>query len=72
MSNKSIVLLVIVGVIIAALIAGSIMMVDIVTVHGNEVGVLETWKEGVVDEPNVPKTYILIPGFMKELYIYDL
>ena len=72
MSNKSIVLLVGVGVIIAALIAGSIMMVDIVTVHGNEVGVLETWQDGVVNEPKVPKTYILIPGFMKEIYIYDV
>ena len=72
MSNKSIVSLVVVGAIITALIAVSMTMVDIVTVHGNEVGVLETWQDGVVNEPKVPKTYILIPGFMKEIYIYDV
>ena len=72
MSNKLIGLLVVVGVIIAALTAVSIMTVDITTVHGNEIGVLETWQDGVVDEPKIPKTYILIPGFMKEIYIYDV
>ena len=72
MSNNSIVLLVVVGVIIAALIAVSIVTVDITTVRGNEVGVLETWKDGVLDEPKLPKTYMLIPGFMKEVYIYDV
>jgi len=72
MSNKSVVSLVVVGVIIAALTAVSIMAVDITTVHGNEIGVLETWRDGVVDEAKAPKTYILIPGFMKEIYIYDV
>ncbi len=72
MSNKSVVSLVVVGVIIVALITGSSLMVDIVTVRGNEVGVLETWQDGVLDEPKIPKTYILTPGFMKEIYIYDV
>ena len=72
MSNKSIVLLVVVGVIIVALISGSMVMVDIVTVEGNEIGVLETWAEGVVTEARTPKTYILMPGFMKQIFLYDV
>jgi len=72
MSNKSIVSLVAVGAIIAALIAVSIMMVDVITVQGNQIGVLETWAEGVIPEPKMPKTYVLIPGFMKRVYTYDV
>ena len=72
MSSKSIVLLVVVGVIIAAIISVSILMVEIVTVEGNEIGVLETWAKGVEEEPKLPKTYVLIPGFMKRIFVYDV
>ena len=72
MSPKSIVSLVVVGLIIVALVAVSILMVDIVTVAGNQIGVLETWKDGVVEPAKQPKTYVLIPGFMKKIYTYDV
>ena len=68
MSNKSIITLVVMGVIIVALIAVSSIMVDIITVEGNQIGVLETWADGVADEPKLPKTYVLIPGFMKKIF----
>ena len=69
MSSKSIIALVVMGIIIVALIAVSIVMVEIVTVEGHEIGVLETWADGVVEEPRLPKTYILIPGFTKKIFI---
>lgn len=48
------------------------VLMDITTVQGNEVGVLETWKDGVIDEAHAAKTYILFPGFMKEMYKYPI
>jgi regulator of protease activity HflC (stomatin/prohibitin superfamily) len=44
--------------------------VDIHTVHGNEMGVKETWSGGVIAEAFHPKTYVLIPGFSQEIFNY--
>lgn len=49
-----------------------LLTVDIVTVRGDEVGVKETWSEGVVDEVYPPKTYFLIPGFSQNMYTYKI
>jgi len=70
--NRSHINLIVVGVIILVLLAVSMMLVDIVTVEGNEVGVMETWGEGVVPQWLPPKTYVLIPGFMKRIFKYDV
>lgn len=40
------------------------------TVEGNEIGVLETWSDGVANEPLTPKTYVFFPGFNKSVYTY--
>lgn len=56
---------VIVGVIIAAL-----LFIKIRTVEGNEIGVLETWDEGVSEKPLPPKTYVFFPGFSKSVFTY--
>lgn len=58
-------LVVIVGVVIATL-----FVVKIRTVEGNEIGVLETWTEGVINEPLPPKTYVFFPGWSKTVYTY--
>ena len=55
--------------IIGTLIA-TVLFVKIRTVEGNEIGVLETWSEGVQKEPLAPKTYIFLPGFNKTVYTY--
>ena len=46
-------------------------MVKFTTVKGNEYGILETWTDGVINQVYPPKTHILFPGFMKQMYIYD-
>ena len=61
-------LLAIIGIIGAVLIM--LFMVKIRTVEGNEIGVLETWSEGVQKEPLAPKTYVFLPGFNKTVYTY--
>ncbi len=70
--NRSTISLVVVGIIMIVLVAVSLLMVDIETVDGNEIGVMETWSEGVVAEPLLPKTYILVPGFTKRVFKYDV
>ena len=61
--------LLVIGAIIAVVIAFT--MVKIRTVEGNEIGVLETWSDGVVEESLQPKTHIFFPGFNKSVYVYD-
>ncbi|MHA2279576.1 MAG: SPFH domain-containing protein [Promethearchaeota archaeon] len=48
------------------------VLVEIHTVHGNEMAVLETWTGGVDDNVYPPKTYIRFPGFMYTFYNYDM
>lgn len=47
-----------------------LLLVKIRTVEGNEVGVLETWSDGVSKDPLPPKTYVFFPGFSKSVYTY--
>lgn len=54
---------------VAVLVIG-FLVVGFSTVEGNEVGVKETWGDGVVAEPLTPKTYILIPAFTQKIYTY--
>ncbi len=63
---KGIISLIIVGLIFAVLLS----MVSCVQIQGNEVGVKETWGEGVISQPMFPKTYILFPAFMQTVYKY--
>lgn len=48
------------------------LAVKISTVDGNEIGVKETWSDGVVENPLQSKTYWLIPGWSQKIYTYDL
>jgi regulator of protease activity HflC (stomatin/prohibitin superfamily) len=64
--------LILVGSILAISLIGMLITVDITIIRGDEVGVMETWTDGVVDEVYGPRTYFLIPGFMKEMYPYKI
>jgi regulator of protease activity HflC (stomatin/prohibitin superfamily) len=55
---------------IVGVLFSAIFLVKIRTVDGNEIGVLETWSDGVVNEPLTPKTYVFFPGFNKSVYTY--
>ena len=48
------------------------VILDIHTVHGNEIGVKETWSSGVDPRAYGAKTYILFPGFNQEIYNYPI
>lgn len=48
------------------------MLVKIKHISGNELGVRETWTEGVDSEPLPPKTHIFFPGFTNTVYVYDM
>lgn len=48
----------------------SVFLIKIRTVAGNEIGVLETWSDGVDATPLQPKTYVFMPGFNKAVYTY--
>lgn len=50
----------------------SFLAFDIETISGNEIGVKETWSEGVVETPLQPKTYFLFPGWSQKIYHYSL
>jgi regulator of protease activity HflC (stomatin/prohibitin superfamily) len=53
------------------LIVGGFMAVEIKTVPGGQVGVLQTW-DGIEATPQFAKTYTLIPAFTKEIHTYDV
>lgn len=60
--------LLLIGALVAVILL--LILVKIVHVDGNEIGVLETWSDGVVSEPLQPKTYVFLPGFNKSVYTY--
>lgn len=60
------------GALAIILIALFFVLFEVVTVEGSEMGVHETWAEGVIPEPLQPKTYIYFPGFMHTVYKYDM
>lgn len=45
--------------------------VEFKTVKGGELGIKETWNEGVVNEVYQPKNYWLFPGFTQEIITYN-
>lgn len=60
------------GIVIVALVLGSLIAVDIHTVNGGEIGVLQTWGGGVDEKPLLPKTYTFFPGFTNTVHNYDV
>lgn len=64
--------LVVGGIIMLIMLVATMLTINIETVKGGEVGVKETWSDGVIDEALTPKTYILIPGFSQKIYKYSV
>ena len=54
------------------MIAVFLILFEVVKVEGNQMAVHETWGEGVLDEPLLPKTYFFFPGFLHTIYKYDM
>ena len=48
------------------------LFLQIAKIEGNQLGVKETWGEGVLPEPLPPKTYILFPAFLYTIHKYDM
>jgi regulator of protease activity HflC (stomatin/prohibitin superfamily) len=63
--------LIISGVVLVVLLVLSLICVKIVTIDGNELGVKETWNDGVITNIMQPKTYFLFPGWSQTVYKYD-
>jgi len=63
-----------IGIAVVALIlaVGALITLKIETVRGKEMGVMETWGDGVLTNTFAPKTYVLIPGFLYELTKYNM
>lgn len=63
--------LIISAIILLIVIVTAFTSIKIVTVEGNELGVKETWSDGVVTDIMQPKTYFLFPGWSQTVYKYD-
>lgn len=63
--------LIVAGIILLVLTVVSLTLFEFKTVKGGELGVKETWSQGVVNEVLQPKNYYLFPGFSQEIYTYD-
>lgn len=71
-NTNPIVKLVLAGVALLVAIVACVILVEFKTVKGGEMGVKETWSEGVVNTVLQPRNYWLFPGFTQEIYTYDL
>lgn len=47
-----------------------ILLFDVTTIEGNQIGVMETYTGGVVEQPYLPRTYFVLPW--ERLYVYDI
>lgn len=63
--------LVVSGIVLIAALVLTLTSFKIVTIQGNQLGVKETWGNGVQAEILQPKTYFLFPGWSQTVYKYD-
>ncbi len=69
--TKKMVLMVGAAILALILLVFSILAIRIKNVAGNEMGVKETWTAGVIDDPMMPGTYFLFPGWSQVVFTYD-
>lgn len=72
MSRANIIKLVVAGIAAIFLLVLCFTLFNVVTVKGNQIGVKETWSDGVVETPLPPATYFLFPAWSQKVYLYDL
>jgi len=70
--DKSLRNLIIAGFIIVLGIVLTSITVDMTRVEGNQIGVKETWGQGVDPEVLGPKMYFLFPGWTQSVYKYNM
>lgn len=63
--------LVISGIVLLVALVLTLMAFKIVTIEGNQLGVKETWANGVEEAILQPKTYFLFPGWSQTVIKYD-
>lgn len=63
--------LIISGIVLLVALVVFFTTIRVVTIDGNQLGIMETWSEGVRPDVMQPKTYFLVPGFNKTVYKYD-
>lgn len=63
--------LVISGIVLIVALVVTLMTFKVVSIEGNQLGVKETWSDGVQKEILQPKTYFLFPGWSQTVYKYD-
>lgn len=72
LNNKPALLLLGLGAGVTILLVLTLALFKFETVHGNQIGVLETWNGGVDSNPYPSRTYFLFPGFSQTMYTYPL
>ena len=68
---KSPIKLIVSGIVLLVMLVMAFMAIKVVTIEGNQLGVMETWSGGVDTNILQPKTYFLVPGWSKTVYPYD-
>lgn len=63
--------LIISGIVLLIALVVTLMAFKIVTIEGNQLGVKETWANGVEESILQPKTYFLFPGWSQNVIKYD-
>ena len=63
--------LIVSGILVLIALVLTAISFKVVTVEGNQLGVLETWTGGVSTNIMQPKTYFLCPGWSQSVYVYD-
>ena len=71
MKQNQIIKLVIASITLFVAIIATVIFVEFKTVKGGELGIKETWTDGVIDDVLEPKNYWLFPGFSQEIFTYD-
>ncbi len=61
----------IVGIVMLLVVIAVVGLTKVVTIQGNQIGVMETWTSGVQTNILQPRTYFLFPRFAKHVYPYD-
>lgn len=59
------------GILLLVIVVLTLMAFKITTIEGNQLGVKETWANGVEADIMQPKTYFLFPGWSQSVFKYD-
>lgn len=72
MNERTLIKWIIAAVVLVVLVVGVSITVDYPYIEGNQVGVKETWLDGVVNEAISPGQQFLFPGWSQKVYKYQM